>query len=77
MSATIIERERELAELAAAAEEAMAGDGSVVLIAGEAGIGKSSLVDAAGLGAAARRPGFSSATATTWPLRGCSARCGI
>jgi len=41
----MLERERELAELAAAAEEAGAGDGSVVLIAGEAGIGKSSLVD--------------------------------
>jgi DNA-binding CsgD family transcriptional regulator/tetratricopeptide (TPR) repeat protein/energy-coupling factor transporter ATP-binding protein EcfA2 len=48
VSATIIERERELAALAAAAEEAMAGDGSVVLIAGEAGIGKSSLVNALG-----------------------------
>ncbi|MEV0284591.1 MULTISPECIES: AAA family ATPase [unclassified Kribbella] len=42
----MLERERELAELAAAAEEARAGDGSVVLIAGEAGIGKSSLVGA-------------------------------
>src|SRR5215207_2838646 len=42
----MLERERELAELAAAAEEAQAGDGSVVLIAGEAGIGKSSLVHA-------------------------------
>ncbi|TCO49297.1 anaphase-promoting complex subunit 5 [Kribbella antiqua] len=42
----MLERERELAELAAAAEEARAGDGSVVLIAGEAGIGKSSLVHA-------------------------------
>src|SRR5256886_8166735 len=42
----MVERERELAELGAAAREAKAGDGSVVLIAGEAGIGKSSLVDA-------------------------------
>ena len=42
----MLERERELAELAAAAEEARAGDGSVILIAGEAGIGKSSLVAA-------------------------------
>ena len=48
MRATIIEREQELAALAAAAEEAKAGDGSVVLIAGEAGIGKSSLVNALG-----------------------------
>src|SRR5690348_11283963 len=44
----ILERELELEALAAAAEEARAGDGSVVLIAGEAGIGKSSLVDAVG-----------------------------
>jgi DNA-binding CsgD family transcriptional regulator/tetratricopeptide (TPR) repeat protein len=43
----ILERERELAELAAAAGEAKRGHGSVVLIVGEAGIGKSSLVDAA------------------------------
>ncbi|TCO28341.1 putative ATPase [Kribbella steppae] len=42
----MLERERELAELAAAAEEAKAGDGSVVLITGEAGIGKSSLIGA-------------------------------
>jgi DNA-binding CsgD family transcriptional regulator/tetratricopeptide (TPR) repeat protein len=45
---TILEREHELEALAAAAEEARAGDGSVVLIAGEAGIGKSALVDALG-----------------------------
>jgi DNA-binding CsgD family transcriptional regulator/energy-coupling factor transporter ATP-binding protein EcfA2 len=42
----ILEREGELAALIAAAEEAAAGDGSVVLIVGEAGIGKSSLVEA-------------------------------
>jgi DNA-binding CsgD family transcriptional regulator len=45
---TVLEREREIQALAAAAEEARAGDGSVALIAGEAGIGKSSLVDALG-----------------------------
>ena len=44
----ILEREQELEALAAAAEEATAGDGSVVLIVGEAGIGKSRLVDALG-----------------------------
>jgi DNA-binding CsgD family transcriptional regulator/tetratricopeptide (TPR) repeat protein len=44
----ILEREQELEALAAAAVEARAGDGSVVLIAGEAGIGKSSLVDVVG-----------------------------
>src|SRR5215467_5488048 len=45
-AAVILERERELEELAAAASEAHAGDGSVVLLVGEAGIGKSSLVNA-------------------------------
>lgn len=45
MARPVLERERELAALAAAADEARAGDGCVVLIAGEAGIGKSSLVD--------------------------------
>jgi predicted ATPase len=43
----ILEREQELAELAAAARDAASGHGYVVLISGEAGIGKSSLVDAA------------------------------
>ncbi len=43
----ILEREHELAELAQAAREAADGTGSVVLVYGEAGIGKSSMVDAA------------------------------
>ena len=42
----ILERERELAELAEAAREAAGGTGSVVLVYGEAGIGKSSMVQA-------------------------------
>jgi DNA-binding CsgD family transcriptional regulator/energy-coupling factor transporter ATP-binding protein EcfA2 len=42
----LLERERELAELADAAGEAAAGEGGLVLIFGEAGIGKSSLVRA-------------------------------
>src|ERR671916_903058 len=46
MGRSILERERELAELGAAAREAKGGDGSIVLITGEPGIGKSSLVDA-------------------------------
>ena len=41
----ILEREYELAELSAAAWQARDGDGSVALILGEAGIGKSSLVE--------------------------------
>jgi DNA-binding CsgD family transcriptional regulator/tetratricopeptide (TPR) repeat protein len=46
MSRPILEREDELAALGSAAREAGDGAGSVVLISGEAGIGKSSLVRA-------------------------------
>jgi DNA-binding CsgD family transcriptional regulator/tetratricopeptide (TPR) repeat protein len=46
MTRPILERDRELAELAAATRDAAAGDGSVVLLCGEAGIGKSALIDA-------------------------------
>ena len=42
----ILDRERELSELAEAAREAAGGAGGVVLVLGEAGIGKSSLVQA-------------------------------
>jgi DNA-binding CsgD family transcriptional regulator/energy-coupling factor transporter ATP-binding protein EcfA2 len=42
----LLERERELAELADAAREAAAGEGGLVLVFGESGIGKSSLVRA-------------------------------
>jgi DNA-binding CsgD family transcriptional regulator/tetratricopeptide (TPR) repeat protein len=42
----LLERTHELAELAAAVAEAATGAGSVVLVCGEAGIGKSSLVGA-------------------------------
>jgi DNA-binding CsgD family transcriptional regulator/tetratricopeptide (TPR) repeat protein len=45
MGRSILEREHELAELGAAAREAKGGDGSIALIMGEPGIGKSSLVD--------------------------------
>ena len=40
-----MERESQLSQLTAAMAEAEAGDGRMVLIAGEAGIGKSSLVE--------------------------------
>ncbi|WP_436527725.1 ATP-binding protein [Actinoplanes sp. HUAS TT8] len=43
----LLERDHELAELASAARAALAGRGSVVLVTGEAGIGKSSVVEAA------------------------------
>lgn len=46
MDRGILEREPELAQLTAAAQEAADGAGSVVLVFGEAGIGKSSLVRA-------------------------------
>ncbi|BCJ41622.1 LuxR family transcriptional regulator [Actinoplanes ianthinogenes] len=42
----LLERDHELAELAAAARRARAGQGSVVLVTGEAGIGKSSVAAA-------------------------------
>src|SRR4051794_5987873 len=46
MDSTILERDEELAALAQAARQAGDGAGSVVLISGEAGIGKSSLIEA-------------------------------
>ncbi|MFG2652172.1 ATP-binding protein [Streptomyces sp. NPDC048436] len=46
MDGGILEREIELAQLTAAAGEAVDGAGSVALVFGEAGIGKSSLVNA-------------------------------
>ena len=46
MSRELLERDSELAELRAAVREATAGRGRVVLLHGEAGIGKTSLVNA-------------------------------
>ncbi|MEV0898578.1 AAA family ATPase [Actinoplanes sp. NPDC049802] len=46
MGRALLERDHELSELGVVARRALDGHGSVVLITGEAGIGKSSLVDA-------------------------------
>ena len=46
MSRALLERDSELDELRAAVQEATAGRGRVVLLHGEAGIGKTSLVNA-------------------------------
>ena len=46
MARRLLERDQELATLEDAAREAVAGSGSVVLLHGEAGIGKISLVSA-------------------------------
>lgn len=55
MDGGLLEREDQLATLMRAADAASVGDGSVVVVAGEAGIGKSALVRAF---AAARPPGL-------------------
>ena len=44
METTLLEREAELAVLRDVAREAAGGAGAVVLVSGEAGIGKSSLI---------------------------------
>jgi tRNA A37 threonylcarbamoyladenosine biosynthesis protein TsaE len=67
MKRGIVEREAELSALAGAVGSAARGQGSVVLISGEAGIGKSSLVEAV-------RAQLPAEGRTTWPRRGRSGR---
>lgn len=45
LSMRLLERESSLASLAGYAQEARRGDGRLVLVAGEAGVGKSALVE--------------------------------
>ena len=56
VDASLLEREPELGVLRAAVVEAAAGRGSVVLVLGEAGIGKTSLLRAFLDGVGGRRP---------------------
>jgi tRNA A37 threonylcarbamoyladenosine biosynthesis protein TsaE len=69
----MLERDAELAALAHAAREAADRHGSVVLVKGEAGIGKSSLVEAL-RSHLPPKAGCWSATAMIWPHHGPSAR---
>jgi hypothetical protein len=74
----LLERESSLAMLDGCLAEAAAGQGSLVLVTGEAGFGKSALVRAFRAGPAARRLGarvwFGGCEALRTPAR--SARCG-
>ena len=73
MRARLLERDAELRRLRAALDRAGRGHGSVALVSGEAGIGKTSLVREL----AAAAPGRVRALgvcATTWPPRGPWAR---
>ena len=69
MRAGILEREAELSVLAAAVQDATAGNGSVVLISGEAASASRASSRRSGR-SCLPRAGCSSATATTWPRLG-------
>jgi predicted ATPase len=57
ISPVLVGREPELSVLLAALERAAAGDGAVVIVGGEAGVGKTRLVEEAGMRAARRLSG--------------------
>jgi predicted ATPase len=67
----LVGRERELAQIAAALDGATAGRGQLVLLAGEPGIGKTSLADRAAALAAAR--GFTVLWGRCWEAGGAPA----
>ncbi len=64
----LVGRNRELAELASALDQAAAGSGGVVVLAGEPGIGKTRLMQAAAH--EAERRGFAVAWGRAWELGG-------
>jgi predicted ATPase len=57
MATQFVGRRRQLSELGAAVEAAMVGHGSLILVTGEAGVGKSRLADEAAAAATARGVG--------------------
>jgi DNA-binding SARP family transcriptional activator len=69
--AVFVGRERELAELSGALDDALAGRGRIVLVAGEPGIGKSRLTDE--LGARARSRGAAVLVGRCWEAGGAPA----
>ncbi len=66
---TLLERESSLASLAEYAEEARRGEGRLVLVAGEAGVGKSALVEQFAGDAPGTRWSWGPATAYSPPAR--------
>ena len=64
MGTAFVGRERQLADLTAALEEAVAGAGRLLLVTGEAGIGKTRLCEE--LAVAARRRGVDVVSAACW-----------
>lgn len=66
MTAAVVGRDFELAQISQAVATGVSGSGTVVLLAGEPGIGKSRLVAAARESALARHPGLVTASGACW-----------